>query len=442
MTYALLAVALLVAAGLPLAALLEPSLGIRARLGVAFMLGAGFVTLLLLVATFTGLPWSRTVALAPIAFVAAIAFAMARRKVTTAAPRAAAQPLVIAIDFATMLSVAGYALFAVVAKPWEWDFWAIWGLKAKEFLLMRGVNFVYLSRPDNFFSHPDYPPLLPLLYDFVALVEGAWNDRWLGVIAVAFSVAMLLVLREELERQTGSPLIGALGTLALSGAACSPWVGLGEGPLVALSVAGLVILSRGLRDDAPRAIVTGSVLLGLSALTKNEGVSLSIAMALAALLVSRRRLLHVVLPAALVTSPWIVARLVTATTTDVFEGGFLARASERLSDPGAFLATLAGGHFERAEFWAILAAIVVLSPATAKRERFLLVTIGLQALAYVAVYAGTLNDLASHVQGSLGRVTSHLAPLAGVVCVAGIAALLRSSPRPASEREETNEQQA
>lgn len=439
MTSVLLSIALLVLAGLPLAALLEPSLGIRARLGVAFMIGSGVAALLMLLATFAGVPWSRAVPIVPLFLVAAIAIPRALRREQREVAQIALNPLALAVDVATLASVAGYALFAVVAKPWEWDFWAIWGLKAKEFFLVRGVNFAFLERPDNYFSHPDYPPLLPLLYDLVALVDGAWSDRWLGAIPVAFAVAMLLVLREELERQSGSPLAGALGTLALCGAACSPWVGLGEGPLVAFAAAGLAILSRGLRDDAPRAIVTGSILVGLAALTKNEGLSFAIAMTAGSLLVTRRRLLHVALPAALVIAPWIGARLMNATTTDVFEGGFLSRASERLADPAGFVATLSAGHLERPWFWVILAIVIALAPAVVSRERFLLAVIGLQAVAYVAVYAGTSNDLASHVQGSLGRVSSHLAPLVGIVCVAGIAGMLRAAPAPAPHREEEHD---
>jgi hypothetical protein len=416
-TGALLAIAILTAAGLPLAAWLEPTLGWRARIGFAFLAGSGSVTLVMLLATFAGIRWSLPVVLAGLALVAGAAFPCARRLATGDRTRLRAHPLAFAADAATLVSVAGYALFATVARPWEWDFWAIWGLKAKEFLLTRGVNFEFLGRPDNFFSHPDYPPLVPLVYDFAALVGGKWDDRWMGAITVAFAVAMLLVLREELQRQSGSALAGAFGTLAVSGVACSGWVGLGDGPLIALAAPGLLIMSRGFREASSRAIVAGSVLLGLSGLAKNEGVSFVVAAIVVTLIFERRRWLQVALPAAALVAPWLLARLAIAATTDVFEGGFAARVAERLSDPAGFVSTLAGGMFERPELWLILALLLALHPAAAKRERFLLGVAGLQALSYVAVYAGTSNDLASHVQSSLGRVTSHLAPLAAIVAV-------------------------
>ncbi|MBI2214954.1 MAG: hypothetical protein HYU52_15005 [Acidobacteria bacterium] len=426
MTAALLAISILTVAGLPLATWLEPSLGWRARTGVSFMLGAGVSTLLMLSLSLVGISWSPAVVLGGVALVACACVPLARRARGESSTTLRATPLSLGADAATFLSLGGYAVFATLARPWEWDFWAIWGLKAKEFFLARGVSFEFLARPDNFFAHPDYPPLLSLVYDFVAILEGRWDDRWMGVLSVAFAVAMLAVMREELERQSGSPVIGAAGTLALSGVACSAWVGLGEGPLVALASSGLVIMSRGLRDDAPRAIAAGSVLLGLSALTKNEGLSFVVATAVVTVIVSRRRVLLAALPAAAVVAPWLVARVMIAATTDVFEGGFVARFTERLSSPSAFFETLAGGRFERPLFWLIALVALMLHPPAAKRQRFLIGVALLQALSYIAVYAGTLNDLASHVQSSFGRVTSHLAPLVGIVAILAIGAMLKT----------------
>lgn len=425
MTGVLAAVLLLAAAGLPVAAWLEPSFGWRARLGAGFMLGAGIATLALLLATTAGLEWSRAALIVALAVPAVAALAGARRAQSRSAGAMRPTPLSATADAATLLSLCGYTLFATLAPPWEWDFWAIWGLKAKEYDLERGVSFAFLANPDNVFSHPDYPPLVPLTFDVAALLQGSWDDRWMGLVSVAFALAMLLVVREELERQSGSATVGALGTLALSGAACSPWVGLGDGPLVALASAGLLVASRGLREDDARAIVTGGLLLGLAGLAKNEGVSFIAAAVAMGVVVARRRAWLLALPAAATVAPWMLVRLALAAPTDVFEGGFMARASERLSDPGVFFGTLAAGQIERPGFWAIALVALALAPAAARRERFLIGVALLQSLAYVAIYAGTLNDLASHVQSSLARVTSHVAPLAGIVAALAIGGMLR-----------------
>lgn len=426
MTSTLLAILALLAAGLPAAVALEPTLRWRARLGVGFLLGSGMASLLLLGATLVGVTWSRTILFVPLALLA-LAFLPAALRVERRRGHFVLRPAVALADGITFAAVLGYALFATAARPWEWDFWAIWGLKAKESFLAGGFAFEFLGRPDNVFSHPDYPPLISLVYDVDAIVSGGWDDRWLGAVSVAFAVALILVLRDELERQTQSPLVGAVGTLALTGAACLPWIGLGDGPLVAASTAGLVLVSRGLRTNTPRPIVTGSLLVGVATLAKNEGTSLALAMTVASLLVRRQRWAFVALPAGLVMLPWILVRLFATAPTYLLEGGFLARIAARLADPGSLLRALALGRVEQGGLWLLLVLLLLLAPELKRREAFLLVVIGLQSLAFVAVYAGTHYDLAWHVATSLDRVTGQLAPLVGVAAVLGIGLLTRAN---------------
>jgi hypothetical protein len=82
--------------------------------------------------------------------------------------------------------------------------------------------------------------------------------------------------------------------------------------------------------------------------------------------------------------------------------------------------------YEKPELWLIALLALALHPPAVRRERFLLGVAALQASSYIAVYAGTLNDLASHVQSSVGRVSSHLAPLAAIVAVLASGELLRT----------------
>lgn len=425
MTSTLLAILITLAAGLPAAMALEPSLGWRARVGVGFLLGSGMASLVLLIATFVGVPWSRPVLFVPLALLA-LAFLPAALRVARRPGTLVLRPAVVLADCGTFAAVAGYALFATAARPWEWDFWAIWGLKAKESFLARGFAIEFLSRPDNVFSHPDYPPLISLVYDTDAIIAGGWDDRWLGAVSVAFSVALLLVMRDELERQAKSAVVGAVGTFALTGAACLPWIGLGDGPLVAAATAGLVLVSRGLRMNAPRPIVAGSLLVGVATLAKNEGTTLVLAMVVASLLVRRQRWAFVALPASLVMMPWMLVRAFATAPTYLLQGGFVERVSARLADPVDLLWNLAQGRVEKGGLWIVLALLLLLVPDLKRREAFLLAVIGLQSLAFVAVYAGTHYDLAWHVRTSLDRVTAQLAPLVGTVAVLGAGLLMRA----------------
>src|SRR2546423_1537939 len=83
----------------------------------------------------------------------------------------------------------GFGLFATAARLWEWDFWAIWGLKARLFLGHGGIDWRFLESPWNTYVHPDYPLLVPFNFDFVALLNGGWSDRWLGLLSVGWAAA-------------------------------------------------------------------------------------------------------------------------------------------------------------------------------------------------------------------------------------------------------------
>src|SRR5207253_7119 len=108
------------------------------------------------------------------------------------------------LDLATLISLAAYAVYATLAPLWEWDFWAIWGLKARVFLEHGGIDWRFLESRWNAFTHPDYPLLVPLNFDFVALIGGGWSDRWLGILFVAYAVALLLIARALAARETSA----------------------------------------------------------------------------------------------------------------------------------------------------------------------------------------------------------------------------------------------
>src|SRR5207253_1543493 len=65
-------------------------------------------------------------------------------------------------DALTALTLVGFGFFATLAPLWEWDFWAIWGLKARVFAERGAIDWRFLESPWNLFSHTDYPLLLPL----------------------------------------------------------------------------------------------------------------------------------------------------------------------------------------------------------------------------------------------------------------------------------------
>ena len=170
-------------------------------------------------------------------------------------------------------------LFTTAGPLWEFDFLSDWGLKARVFWIARGIDWHFLEQATYRATHPDYPLLLPLSFDILALMRGAWNDQALGLLNVAFAAALLMIIHRVALDETSSPLGAAAVTLAMVPLAAVPWIGIGEGPFVAYATAGLLLMRRN--------ATIAAVMLGLAASTKNEGLALIVAAAIA-LLICRR----------------------------------------------------------------------------------------------------------------------------------------------------------
>src|SRR5438270_11239478 len=149
-------------------------------------------------------------------------------------------------------------------------------MKARVFLERGGIDWRFLESPWNSYVHPDYPLLVPLNFDFVALLNGGWSDRWLGLISVAWAAALLLIVRDLAARES-TIVPSALVTLAIAGLAASRYPGLAEGPMIAYGAAGVLFIRRALHVDDSASWLHGASLLGLAANLKNDGVALLVA---------------------------------------------------------------------------------------------------------------------------------------------------------------------
>src|SRR5207244_2192017 len=267
--------------------------------GTGFLYGCGAIFLILLV-----VPWNLTAVVSAALTLAVGCWLLTR---TTARPTAnGPRPMLNIIDLATLVTLIGYACYATLAPLWEWDFWAIWGLKARVFLDHGGIDWRFLESHWNTFTHPDYPLLLPLNFDFLALAGGGWNDRWLGVLFVAYGVALLVIARGLAARET-SPLFAALLTFALASIATSRYVGLAEGALIAFGGAGVLFARDALRRDDAASWRHAAILLGLAANCKNEGLALVVAVTIAVAVLRLKKVLAL-WPAFALAAPWLILR--------------------------------------------------------------------------------------------------------------------------------------
>jgi hypothetical protein len=295
------------------------------------------------------------------------------------------------------------------------DFFFIWGYKAHLFFTEHGIPWRFLAALPNDFSHPDYPLLVPLLYDVQAVLTNSWQPQAFTVIHAALGAALLVIAHHALRDDYG-PTFAALGTLALAGCALVPWPGFADGPLLAFA-GGAALLLRGNRQ-----VAVAGVLLALAAMTKNEGL------VFAAVILATSRMLAPKTTnneqrttsnaALLVTTLWLTARIALGLHTDLFAPGLLARVAHNL--PQLPLALASVPTFQPLAWIGALLAILLAPAENVRRERFLLAVVALQLGFYFAAYAVTPLDVAGHVNGSWPRITAHVTMLLAFVGMTSI----------------------
>lgn len=439
MSGSFLLVVLALVIGWPLATLTRAEASRSGKAGLAFLLGIGAIALVLFAYSLAGISWSRLTILAAVVSIGAAGFA-ARRL----APRGGVPPPerpsrggAVLLALAAVL-VAGHLAFALSGPRTEADFLEIWGLKGRAFYEVRGVDWHLLRQEMTWHNHADYPPLLPLLFAGAGVLGGGWEDRELGALYTAFGAALLLIAEAALRKRFGRDWLTALAVLVLTPLALTPWIGIGEGPLLAFASAAMLYLAAGVREDDPRAITTGAVLLGLAALTKNEGILMVPVAAVAVFLAPGARLRVLRLwPAIALALVWIVPRAVLQLKIDLTAGDPLRRAFARLADPLPLLELLVTHAALRPVFWVAL-ALGALAGATRlfRSERILTAFVMMQTLTYVGAFLVTPHELTWHVPWAWDRLLHHVLFLAAAAVLMALIGVIRSSDD-ASEAPET-----
>lgn len=411
MTATLVAILSLTVLGIPITLAVDRTARSALLAGQSFLYGSGTIFLILLTLSVAHVRWTLISVTATTLVIFCAAALLARRQSPDRVKRQPGNPRPHIFDLATLVILAGYTFYVTLAPVGEWDFWAIWGLKAKVFLEIGGIDWRFLESPCNTFAHTDYPLLVPLNYDFAALAGGGWSDRWLGLFCLAWGVALLLVARALAARET-SPFFASLLMLALASLAVSGYVGLAEGALIAFGGAGVLFARSALAGDDATSWRHSALMLGFAANCKNEGVALLAAATIAVAVVSwprsRARLLSL-WPAYALAAPWLLLRAWHVLPTDIAGGSALSRFFARLPYAREIFAFLAANLFKPWLWIAILAGLLIASAAARRRERFILLVTAIQLVFYLAAYFATPNELHWHVLTSWPRLTGQIA---------------------------------
>ncbi len=376
----------LVALGWPVAAALDPFAKRAARAGEALLCGSAAAVLVLEILAIAQVRWSPVTFGMPLLAIALAAWLISRRIRT--APQIvepAGSRLWYLLDGVTALLLAADLLYSSLERPYEWDYFGIWGTKGHLFFTARSIPWSMLRNGDYHWLRPAHPVFAPLLYDAAAIVAGRWNDAHFGFFAAAFALATVLIVRGEVAAESGSRFRRSAITLAVAPAALSMWIGLAEPFLIGFATAGVLIVRRGLRDSSNVSIAAGAAFLGCAVMTKDEGIAFLVAVAASMVVASgkRWRALPQLWPAVAVALPWFIIRERVSTGSELFEGNAPDRVIGRLLHPAQILSTMWTSAVTNHLFWwAAAVTLIVFSRKLWQKERFLFVAIILLSAAY------------------------------------------------------------
>jgi 4-amino-4-deoxy-L-arabinose transferase-like glycosyltransferase len=332
------------------------------------------------------------------------------------------------------LAVAAYLIAAVVTHAltfplFEWDAFAIWGLKAKVlFHASLRSDPGYFQDRSLSFSHLDYPPLIPLLTSGVYGVLGRVDDRLgkvlLPVLYVALGLTTFTALRWKLDRTRAA----FLAALMLALPPCVRWAGSGNADVALTLFYGVSVYftARWAAGGEAADLVIVALTSAFVALTKNDGIGLALLNGMAVVLTLPRRswraraglVLLALAGAAVLLGPWMIWNWhVPRTHEDYGARLSIATVVQNLPRLPLVLRTF-GAQATVLETWGALWLLLILAAALgwrAFRERHVIVVWSLLAAhvaMYVAVYLVTPWNVEDLMAVSLDRVLLHATPAA------------------------------
>jgi hypothetical protein len=271
-------------------------LDLGARLAIAFAVGCVVLAVLMFGFTLVHVPFTR----------ASLLIAMALflwRTGTLACPRARGDRQE-CLSSTAILALTTYGI--LTARETCADLIYFWGPKGQRFYLAEKIDIGFLAFPHYRLMHPDYPPLLPLVYAFASSVAHGFS--WWGalftmlILLAATALAFRGLAREALGDERAALYATLLAALLAYGYARSMVAGAGEPMLLLFETIAIAALT--FRDDGE---VLAAIALAGAAWTKVEGAAF-VAIVVVAYALTRRRVVRAALaaiPAAALVLSWI-----------------------------------------------------------------------------------------------------------------------------------------
>lgn len=330
---------------------------------------------------------------------------------------------------AALLLALGFAsaTFLAVRQPLSLgDYLAVWGLKARAIHASGDLAAVFRVDPAGEFSHPEYPPLWPLVLAGSARLLGRYDELLLTLLRpLLLALAACLTIARTRAPLPWRLLASATLTL-LPYFQTAAYTGYAEALLLVLVLAALLLVES--PAPTPYTAAAAGLLLALAALTKQEGVF--VLLVVAALLSAGRRFRDAAVVAGtglgLGVVPWALYRAAHG-VSGLADFRFEAFGADK---PFRALAAIGSLALLPALPWLVGAALLLaLAPAARRARRPLLAGAAGYALLLVLSFALARVDVAWLVTWTWDRLA--LLPVAAL-----LPALFEAAAEPFVERGE------
>jgi hypothetical protein len=329
---------------------------------------------------------------------------------------------------AALLLVFGFAsaTFLAVRQPLSLgDYLAVWGLKARAIHASGELSAVFRVDPTGEFSHPEYPPLWPLVLAGTTKLLGRYDELLLTLLRPLLLAAAAALSFARTRAPLPWRLFAAASLTLLPYFQTAAYTGYAEALLLVFVLAALLLLES--PSPTPFTPASAGLLLALACLTKQEGVL--VLLVAAGLLAASRRFRDASIVAGLGLGlgvlPWSVYRAAHGVS------GLADFGLDAFQPAGPFRALVALGEIALlpALPWIVGAALLfALTPGVRSARRPLFLGAGAFSVLILASFAFARPPVAWLVTWSWDRLA--LLPVAAV-----LPALLEAAAEPFGTRE-------
>jgi hypothetical protein len=276
------------------------------RLAIAFAAGCVVLSGIMFAFSVAHVPFTRATLLGAMAVLAAAALFRWRTGTLACPPRPKDRQE--CLSSTGILALTTYGL--LTARETCGDLIYFWGPKGQRFYLAEKIDVAFLAFPHYRLMHPDYPPLLPLVYAFASSVAHGFS--WWGalftmvLLLLATALAFRGLAREAIGGERAAAYAMLLAAILAYGYARSMVAGAGEPMLLLFETIAVAALT--FHDESRDGALIAAIALAGAAWTKVEGAAF-VAIVVVAYIVTRRRVVRAIaaaVPAALLLGAWLL----------------------------------------------------------------------------------------------------------------------------------------